>query len=500
MQLNYKERFLLNLYKERSANKKKDWDTDNFPKQNNFVNSKALRVAAQCTRRAGKSYGVGKKLIKTAEDNPGCNVLYIALTRDSAERILYKDILREIFKDRNIKYKPNSTKLTFTLSNGSVIKLAGADQSDKEMEKLLGGKYKLAAIDEAAFFKQDLRKLIEEILEPALIDEEGQLYLISTTSHNVHSFYYQIVTGKVKGWEVHKWTSYDNPTIADKWAKAVDQKLKDNPDIIHTPAYKRMYLNLWVIDQELQVYKIHETCLIEKLPPLQQGAKWHFGLGVDLGWNDETAFVVTAWNKYDSVLYIIAKYKKAGMDFIEVGEYINTLKEHYKSFYFIVVDNASKQGVETMRNRCKINFIAAEKSGKRDFIEIFNGEMLAGKVKVVSNIAFNQGNFEHGKEYEDELMNEWSNLVWHEELYRKGVYEELSSCPNHLADACLYNWRHAFNHTAVAIPKPKIKVGSEEYMYQEALKNKKQNNLDFEFENDMSIYNEPSFGNWGANE
>jgi len=492
VQLNYKERYVLNLYRERSLDKKEPWDTPDFPKQNNFVNSKALRVAAQCTRRAGKSYGAAVKMVKTAQENPGCNVLYIALTRDTAKRILYKDILRVIFKKRKIKYTPNSTDLTFTLSNGSVIKLAGADQSDKEMEKLLGGKYKLAVIDEAAFFKQNLRKLIEEILEPALIDEDGQLYLISTTSHNVHSYYFDIVTEKIKGWEVHKWTSYDNPTIADKWDKALKQKLKDNPEIIHTPAFKRMYLNQWVIDQELQVYKIHEKCMVPQLPQLIQGATWNFGLGIDLGWNDETAFVVTCWNKYDSILYIIAKYKKAEMDFIEVGTYINKLKEYYKSFQFIVVDNASKQGVETMRNHSKINFIAAEKQGKRDNIEIFNGEMLAGKIKIVSDAAYNQGNFEHGKEYEDELMNEWSNLVWHEELFRKDIFEELSSCPNHLADACLYNWRHAFNHTSVALPKPKAKIGSEEHMYQEALRNKKQNSLDQDFKSDMQAYSETS--------
>jgi len=116
--------------------------------------------------------------------------------------------------------------------------------------------------------------------------------------------------------------------------------------------------------------------------------------------------------------------------------------------------------------------------------------MLAGKIKVVSDIAYNQGSFEHGKEYEDEILNEWSNLVWHEELFRKGVYEELASCPNHLSDACLYNWRHAHNHTSIALPKPKAEIGSEEFMFQEALRDKRKNSLDFEFENDMSVFNE----------
>jgi len=376
-----------------------------------------------------------------------------------------------------------------------VIKLAGADSSDKEMEKLLGGKFKLVAIDEGAFFKQDMRKLIEEILEPTLIDEDGQLYLISTTSHNVHSFYFMVATGKVKGWEIHKWTSYDNPILGEKWAKAIKKKIADNPEIVHTPAFKRMYLNLWVIDQDLQVYKIHESCMIPQLPKLQNSAKYYYGLGVDLGWNDPTAFVVSAWNKYDNVLYIIAKFKKSEMDFIETGAYINKLKKHYGSFEFIVVDNASKQGVETMRSHSKINFIPAQKQGKRDNIEIFNSEMMAGKIKIVSDKAYNQGNFEHGKEYEDELLNEWSGLVWHEELFRKDVFEELGSCPNHLADACLYNWRHAFNHTAVALPKPKEEVGSAEYMYQAALRNKKEMTLDLDFEadNDMSIYAETGY-------
>lgn len=489
--LNYKERFILQRFLRLSNPETIEWDVPDFPEQNNFVNSTAFRVAAQCPRRSGKSYAIGLKIVKTSYIYPNSNVIYLALTRDSAERIIYKDILKEIFDDKKIKVKSNSTKLTYTLSNGSVIKLAGADQSDKEMEKLLGGKYKLAAIDEAAFFKQNLKKLIQEMLEPGLIDLGGQIYVISTTSHNVHSYYFDIVNERVKEkWDIHKWTSLNNPFIAKNYKEAVDRMLTENPDIVKEPGFRRMYLNEWVIDKDLQVYRFNNSCLIPELPQLGNRAKWFFGLGIDLGWEDSNAFVVTCWNKFDPTLYILAKKQQNKMDFIDVAEYVEKLIKHYGNFEFMVIDGANKQGVETMRRRHKLPFVAAEKTGKRDFIELFNSEMNKNKIKIVTKHMFKPGEFNNGKEYEDELVNEMSSLVWDEKLKEKGIYEELASCPNHLCDAMLYNWRHSFNFTNISLPKLKPEYGSDEHAYQEMARiHKRSDPMGFD---DLSVYDRES--------
>lgn len=97
---------------------------DNFPKQAAFIRSKAKRKAALCTRRAGKSYGIGLYLCEEALKTPRCTVLYLALTRDSARNIMWKDVLKDINYKHGLGAKVNETLLTMTLPNGSEIKLA----------------------------------------------------------------------------------------------------------------------------------------------------------------------------------------------------------------------------------------------------------------------------------------------------------------------------------------------------------------------------------------
>ena len=459
LQLTYRQRFrkerLLRKFINQGRPLKLVWDTDNFQKQNDFVNSKATRIIAQCTRRAGKSYGVGKKLFKEASENPNVNVLYIALTRSNAKRILYKDILKEISREKNIKCKFNGSDLTVTLDNGSIIYLVGADSTEKEMHKLLGSKYKLVVIDEAAFFKQDLEYLVEEIIDAAVTDLLGQIVMISTPSANVHTYFFKCATGQIKGWQVHKWTAYENPKMAKNWDIKIKEKIARDPNVVNTPSFKRMNLNQWVVDDSLQVYKFSAQNIIKRLPELPKGGKWRFGLGIDLGWEDETAFTVVCWHQYSKVLYIPFKYKKSHMDLFEVAEYIKVLETVYGKFLFKVIDNAAKQSVETMKIRFKLNLIPAKKAGKKDHIEIMNTEIGAGNVQVVAK--GDQGEYKLGKEVEDGLINEWVTLIWNEEKKKKGIFEEDESCPNHLSDSTLYAWREAYPYLAREMP--------EEYSY-----------------------------------
>jgi phage FluMu gp28-like protein len=68
-----------------------------FKEQLDFIEDPAKLKAAKCTRRSGKSYGAaGIYMAITCIENPGCNCLYLATTRDSAKKIILKDILKVI--------------------------------------------------------------------------------------------------------------------------------------------------------------------------------------------------------------------------------------------------------------------------------------------------------------------------------------------------------------------------------------------------------------------
>lgn len=431
---------------ERRHLKKPNWLDPAFPAQNNFITSKATFKAVQCTRRAGKSYGAGIYAFKEAYETPGSSVVVIGLTRDSVKRIFYKDILKAIDLKFNLKSNFNGSDLTVTLTNGSIIYLLGVDDSPDDMNKLLGQKNKLVIIDEGAFFRQDLHKLVYEILRPSVIDYDGTIAIISTTSNLTNTLYYNITNNKVPGWELFKWSAYDNPYIKDKWHKEIELLKANNPAVVDTPFFKRMYLNEWYIDEKGLIYKFNKDINKVVSLPNKDIKQWKYVLGIDLGYTDATAFAVCAYNEYDPQLYVVDAYSKSELIVSDVAEEIKNLNKKYK-FQTMVIDGASKQVVEELKRRHQLPLIIAEKQDKRGYIEMLNSDLILGNIVLTDKA--------------NDLLTEWSTLVWDERALEKGQYKEHPNCPNHISDAFLYAWRWCFNYSS----KPKvipIRRGSEE--------------------------------------
>ena len=422
---------------------KPDWEGQCFPKQWEFITSKAPLKALQCTRRAGKSYSAGIYAMKEAYETPGVNIVIIGLTRDSVKRIFYKDILKAIDKQFNLRGRFNGSDLTVTLPNGSIIYLIGVDANPDDMNKLLGQKNKLAIIDEAAFFRQDMNKLVFEILKPSLADYQGTLAMTSTTSNLTNSLYFDVTNEKAKGWELFKWTAYDNPYMAEQWKKEITFLKHHNPTIEETPHFRRMYMNLWYVDVDALVYKHANVVTISSLPG---GHRWNYLLGIDLGYNDPSAFVVCAYSPTDPTLYVLETFKQSEMIVGDVGVKIKELDARY-NFDTMVIDGASKQAVEELKKRFQLPLIIAEKTTKRDYIELLNSDMILGNIKILPPA---KG-----------LETEWAELIWDDKALAKGKYVEHASCANHLTDSFLYAWRWAFNYSSKK-PGLQPKVGSVE--------------------------------------
>jgi PBSX family phage terminase large subunit len=420
------------------------WDSSNFKTQNNFVNDPSPFKAAQTTRRAGKSFSAGKMLFKAALKHPGCSVLYITKTRDMANRIMFQPILGEINRVNNIGATPNRTSLTYTLPNGSIIYLLGIDNSPEEADKLLGQKFAIVVIDEAAFISRDLENIIYEHLKPAVADYNGQIVMISTTSDMVGCFFYKVTEEGYLGWKVHKWTAYDNPFMAEKWDKEIKQLKKMNPTIDETPRFRRMYLNQWVVSEDAKVYKANrDRNVIDKY---DSNKRLTYVLGLDLGWEDATAFTITGYDSSTGLLYIIETFKRSKMTLTQVAERVKAYEKKY-NLETIVVDNASKQSVEDMRARYDINFTPAIKVNKKEYIEIMNDQFILNKIKILAS--------------NEDLLEEYSNLVWNEKLLSRGKYKEHDACDNHLCDSTLYAWRYSYTYLKDIQPEPVVTPTSE---------------------------------------
>jgi len=80
--------------------------------------------------------------------------------------------------------------------NGSVVYVPGVDYSEEEKQKLLGQKYKLVVIDEAASFSINLNELVFGILKPAVTDYRGTICLMGMPGNLKKGLFFDLTTGQ----------------------------------------------------------------------------------------------------------------------------------------------------------------------------------------------------------------------------------------------------------------------------------------------------------------
>ncbi len=394
-----------------------------FPQQLAFIQDPSRTKAALCSRRAGKSYSACAYLLSEAEALPDCVCVYIALTRISARRILWAELKR--FNNRfNLGIKFNNVDLEAVLPNGSQIWLSGADNED-DIEKLRGSKYRLAVIDEAASFRPYISKLVEDVLEPAMIDQDGTICLIGTPGPIAAGYFFDVTTGrnpKRAAWPTHRWTLLDNPHIPDA-AGYIERKVVKNRWPSDHPTLLREWRGQWVRDEDSLVYKYLPERNGGRAPALPD---LEYVLGMDFGFEDSTAWVVLAHSPAAPDAWVVESFKKKHCTPSRVAEITKELARRYP-FTVMVGDSGGfgKGYVEEMRLEHGLPVKPAKKTQKRAYIEYLNGSLLSGTLKI-------------DPEPNQALVEELQLLQWADEDHLAVDEEKFD---DHLCDALLYGWR-----------------------------------------------------------
>ena len=420
-----------------------------FPQQKEFALDPAKLKALWCTRRAAKSYTVGLYMIYEALTNPGCNCLFIGLTRLTAADIIVKDILQVINRTHRLGMKFNKATLDVSFPNGSRIKICGVDASEDEMNKLLGKKYKLVCIDEASMYTVNVHHLVYDILGPAMADMDGTICLTGTSSNFTRGLFYDVTNKKEQGWKLFTWTAHENPYV--DWKRTLDRIAKERPLYMETPQYRQWYLNEWVVETDKLVYKFNETRNLYSELPYPNSKGWTYNLSVDLGWEDDNAFILSGYHENDPNLYVIRTFKKNHMTFDKVEAKIREfMADRAYPIRSVIIDGANKQGVESMNLRGDIPFDLADKRGKVDHIEMLNGDLIQGKIKIHISCS--------------DLIDEMMSLVWRTDGDKIRLPKlEHPALPNHLCDAFLYAWRNGYHFLAEPAKKALV-PGTPEYI------------------------------------
>lgn len=447
-----------------------------IPHAKSVIDDPAQFKSVRAPRRSSKSYTETGYGLILGESTPGTRVLVIGLTLKSAKENFWNSAPGGVqaFDTRfQLGLTFSYQDISWKHQNGSIGFLAGAGSAD-DLEKLRGSKVEadLIIIDECKSFSPDrLRELITEILMPGLMTRGGTLLLAGTPGSICSGVFYEatcpasqfkdksptcipwslrdspaLAAYVSKGdeddetrWSHHNWTIQDNTSNPKQWARALKIKKMNGWDDDH-PTWRREFLAEWVEDSSEMVYSYlanrgsGKCSWVPEVVGPQPGDDWSYLVGIDPGYEDESAFSVAAYNRREETLYHIETYKQAHMTVDDVRDYAIGLVARYNPDIAVFDSgNLGKMIMETLSAH-GLPMVAADKSNKLDYIELLNADIKSGRVKIAEG---------------SELHHEMLALTWDLSrgtrtfLARTRQLKENPHQANHACDSFLYLWRWA---------------------------------------------------------
>lgn len=446
---------------------------DLLAEQTAFIDDPSLKKAALCTRRAGKTFAIAANLLLSANEAAENTCFYFAITKHEAKKLMWRGRSGLIALDRKygLGTKFHHGEVIATAASGALIYISGAE-TEADIEKYRGEPYKLTCIDESQSYKPHLEQLVFEVLEPASIDLDGTMVLTGTPGKVLAGTFYDVTRqegARRPGWSVHEWSIFQNTHIRGEEGVARIFESNEWDPANLPPKALREYRGLWIRDDDTLVYN-YDVGVNGWDGTLPADLEWEYILGVDIGWNDATAFRVIAFNRRHKFAYLVEGWKGQHLTPEQIAERIKGTRkmpwynseyegpviEGYKERFDIlkiVADTGGlgKMVVEGINDRYLLGIHPAEKVAKLDFIELMNDDLRAGRLKVKPG---------------DPVIEEWSRLQWAEDETKR---EEDPRQPNDLSDATLYAWREARHYWAEAA-EPEPEVGTDEYNEQQEAK------------------------------
>lgn len=459
------------------------------PKQAGFVVDPGRRVACLVPRGGGKTTAGRARLVRRMLKTPRARCLFIATTRVQAEELMW-GALKDLLHKLGIDARFNETKLKCTLvKNGSTLRLVGADDK-KEIDKLRGQPFHEVGIDEAASHPVHiLEALIHRIIGPRLGDYGGCLWIIGTPGHDLSGLFYETTMpgatrsrrwedrdlpefANWRGWSAHHWQREDAlmiPEIKANYEEGLLEK-EQNGWSDDNPIWLREHCGQWAADNAENIYKYRAMMdgkpwnqwdpkrvgpmQVAELPLDADGKKitdWIFGYGMDLGHADPFALSVFAMSPSDQKKRIFHVYEYGRKEMyareiagllvgaeLEVEKPAGIIKE--TGWPAIMVADLAGLGdalILELQNVYGIGVAKADKKSKFDSIELFNGDLIDGRIRVLK-----------GSILEEQLKT----LQWKRDEY--GKLSENKAQRNDQADASLYCRRHLALYFEKELPAP----------------------------------------------
>lgn len=291
-----------------------------FDKQRDvFLDNFTRKRSIMCSRRAGKTELNPRMMIKACA-TPGTPCLYVNLTFTNAIRQCFDNCI-DIAKAIEMPITRSSKNEGFIeFANGSSIVFRG-NSNRSEADKIRGYKYRLVVIDEAGH-QVNMEYLIEEVIQPLLMDFEDSVLILTGTPPRRKGTYFEN-TYLSKEWKQYHWTMLDNPFIKNA-EQEIENIAKSKGLTVDSPFIQREYFGQIAYDTEAQVFKGFQT--YKEVPP--DFVPTHIYEGVDFGFTDFNGVVTLAANIQTRQAFTIyeRKFNKA-----TITEIVDVIREGFEA-------------------------------------------------------------------------------------------------------------------------------------------------------------------------
>lgn len=359
-----------------------------FKEQLDFVRDPTRFATAVCSVRAGKTVSCAADLLDTAVRMPGTTGLYIALTRSSAKRIVWPELLR-LNRTYQLGLVPNIAELSLVHPvTGSTIYLGGANTED-EIEKYRGlSNVALAYCDESQAMRAHIESLVDDVIVKRLYDTNGRCRLIGTPGPIPSGYFYKAAHSPK--WAHHRWTLHHNKFLEKKSGITAEQQIVQDCErmgvTVDHPAIQRECFGLWATDESALILNYKEEVNHFDVLPNRQ---WTYVMGIDLGFDDADAVVVLAYSDVDSTTYLVEESVVAKQDITSLVEAVQKMQAKYDVVKMVIdTGGLGKKIAEEIRKRKQIPVETADKVRKMENLALLNDAMRRGSFKAKKDSQF----------------------------------------------------------------------------------------------------------------
>lgn len=437
-------------------------------------------IVLMCGRRAGKSFIVSCMIYYILSVKKK-NVCLIIPELQTFEQALWIELTQRakdthgMVEGKDLIYTKNSKKVKFVGKDwGDLILYPILRRGNGDGVRGVGKNVKLFVIEEAGVYPDHLLlEIMEKGIEPIKVeDKEVRVVILGTPPSDKGTFVDLFNNSETISF---RFTCFDNPFIVDP-KEAIQAYCKKYNYKITSATVQREIFARPVLDTDITVFdfksKFNEfEALTEDKYKEVDG--WKFTAGLDIGYDDATALVLSCYNVFTCEFRTIYRDGGSSATVSQIRKIIDRALTAYPEtpIYCDTASGGAKTIIETFRKmdiKYEHTLIPAKKQHKMADLKLLNSLFREGKAKI-------------DRDFKD-IKKELYSVKWKHNSRRIQWADVDKRFPNDYTDALLYSLRGIFgmNDTAPTfIPtkqKTKDEIEEDEMLFRAFSGNKKPSN------------------------